>query len=393
MKNKLKNFFLIIGLYIFKIHLIVIYFFIKLFTRKTNDVFLLSRQFNEPSLNYKYIMKYLDKDNISYKVICKKVTSGLNSMIRNETKKSSIFKELNGIIKYYFNLYKQMYYCAISKVIITDGYNITVSLLKHKNSKIIQIWHSLGAIKKFGYQTIGYKDGLNPRIAKILKMHNNYDFVISASKLMSNYFAEAFGTKIENMVPIGTPSVDYLLTKNEDIVNKLYDKYPKLNNKINVLYSPTFRSDGTDNIDEVINAFEGKNINLILTFHPKNKKVVNNDNIISIDRKEFSTYDVMRIVDYVVTDYSALSIDAAILGKKVILYLYDFEKYNEENGINLDLFKELEGNVYKDINDIVFLIENNKYNKKSFDGFRKRYADFNVANNTKKLVDLIKDNL
>ena len=56
-------------------------------------------------------------------------------------------------------------------MIIVDGYNIPVSVLKHKkNTTVIQMWHALAAIKKFGYQSIGYKDGVNKTIAKILKM-------------------------------------------------------------------------------------------------------------------------------------------------------------------------------------------------------------------------------
>ena len=78
-------------------------------------------------------------------------------------------------------------------MIIVDGYNIPVSVLKHKkNTTVIQMWHALAAIKKFGYQSIGYKDGVNKTIAKILKMHANYDYVISGSEAMKPYFAEAF---------------------------------------------------------------------------------------------------------------------------------------------------------------------------------------------------------
>ena len=41
--------------------------------------------------------------------------------------------------------------------------------------------------------------------------------------------------------------------------------------KLNILYSPTFRSDGRDNTQEVIDKFDTKKYNLILTFHPKNE--------------------------------------------------------------------------------------------------------------------------
>ena len=143
-------------------------------------------------------------------------------------------------------------------MIIVDGYNIPVSVLKHKkNTTVIQMWHALAAIKKFGYQSIGYKDGVNKTIAKILKMHANYDYVISGSEAMKPYFAEAFKIDKEKIISIGTPYVDYLLKTSSRQKQKIYKKYPVLKRKTNILYSPTFRKDGRDNIDEVI-----KNIDL-----------------------------------------------------------------------------------------------------------------------------------
>ena len=51
-------------LYLAKAYFVTIYFFIKLFTIQKKQVFLLSRQFNSPSINYQTIMDELDKDNI-----------------------------------------------------------------------------------------------------------------------------------------------------------------------------------------------------------------------------------------------------------------------------------------------------------------------------------------
>lgn len=394
MIKKVKKLVLVFLLIIFKYHLKLIYFFIKIFTKQKSEVFLLSRQFNELPLNYELLIKELNKNKISYKYICKKVPSSINTIIRNEKKRFNIWKQLMNIIKYYFNLYKQMLYCATSKVIIVDGYNITVSLLNHKkNTTVIQLWHALAAIKKFGYQTIGYKDGLNPKVAKILCMHKNYDYIISGSKEMNKYFSEAFNTPIYKLKEYGTPTIDYLLKDNKTTINKIYNKYPQMKEKINVLYSPTFRSDGRNNDLEVINKFDTEKYNLIMTYHPKNKNNYFDKNIINIDRNEFSTFDILRVVDYVITDYSALSIDACVLNKKVLLYVYDYEQYNNENGLNIDLFKELKGNVNKSIEQLIKIIDNNSYNMKSYNSFRKKYVSNLKGNSTKLIVKLIKESL
>lgn len=388
--KRIKQSILLILLFIFKWHLRIIYFFIKLFTFRKKRVFFISRQFDEIPMNYKILIDELEKDNISSVVICKKVPTGLNSMLRNEKKSINIMSEILKIFDYYFNMYKQMHYIATSKVVITDGYNITVSLLNHKKgTKVIQLWHALAAIKKFGYQTIGYPDGLNPKVAKMLCMHKNYDYVISGSKAMNKYFAEAFNIDIKKVLDIGTPTIDFLLKPNDDIVKKIYKEYPRLKKKINILYAPTFRSDGSNNADELISNIDSDKYNLIISLHPKDiaKK---DDKVICIDRKKYSTLDFIRVSDYVITDYSAVAIESCVLNKKVIFYVYDYDEYNKENGININLFKELPS-TYKDIKDLINMLDNKKYNEQAFQKFRKKYVANINGGSTKKLIDLIEE--
>ena len=389
MKEKL----LLFLLFIFKWHLRIIYFFIKLFTIRKKRVFFLSRQFDSVPYNYQRLMDELTKDGYDVKVICKKVSSGVNSAVRNEKKNRKGNKELSSTIKYYFNLYKQMVYAATSKVIIVDGYNIVSSLLKHKKgTTVIQLWHSLAAIKKFGYQTIGYPDGLNPKIAKMLCMHYNYDYVISGSKAMNKYFAEAFNVDINKVLEIGTPTIDFLLEPNDKIVKQIYKEYPSLKKKINLLYAPTFRSDGRNNVEELIKNIDKDKYNLIVSLHPKDVNK-SDDKIICIDRDKYTTFDFIRVSDYVITDYSAVAVDSCILNKKVIFYVYDYDQYNKENGINIDLFKELPGCTFRNIKDMVNMLDNNKYNEQAFQKFRKKYVTNLNGGSTNKLIKLIEENL
>lgn len=389
----MKKYLLLILLFIFKWHLRIIYFFIKLFTKQKKQVFFLSRQFDEIPLNYEILIKELKKDNIEVKVICKKVSSGVNSVVRNEKTKRKSSNELSSSIKYYFNLYKQMFYSSTSKVIIVDGYNLVASLLSHKNdTKIIQLWHALAAIKKFGYQTIGYPDGMNPNIAKMLCMHKNYDYVISGSKAMNKYFAEAFNVDIKKVKEIGTPTIDYLLQKSSSTQKKIFKEYPQMKKKINILYSPTFRSDARDNTKEVIDKFDTKKYNLILTFHPKNEMKINKD-VICVDRNKFSTFDILKVVDYVITDYSALAMDTCILNKKLMFYVYDYDQYKKENGINIDLFKELPNSTSKNITDLIKIIDTNTYDEDGYQKFRSKYITNLNGGSTKELIQLIKENL
>lgn len=387
----MKQTILLLILWIFKWHLRIIYFFIKLFTRRKNQVFFLSRQFDEVPLNYQRLIDGLEKDGVSVKVICKKISSGVNSAIRNEKKNRKGKHEILSMLSYYFNLYKQMVYASTSKVIIVDGYNIVSSLLKHKkDTKIIQLWHSLAAIKKFGYQTIGYSDGMNPKIAKMLCMHCNYDYVISGSKAMNKYFAEAFNVDVSKVLEIGTPTIDSLLEPNDKIVKQIYKEYPSLKKKINLLYAPTFRSDGRNNVDELIKNIDKDKYNLIVSLHPKDVNK-NDDKVICIDRNKYTTFDFIMVSDYVITDYSAVAVDSCILNKKVIFYVYDYDQYNKENGINIDLFKELPGCTFRNAKDMMNMLDNKKYNEQAFQKFRKKYVTNLNGGSTEMLLKLIEE--
>lgn len=385
-------------LYIIKGHFIIIYFFIKLFTKQKKQVYLLSRQFNSPSINYQIIIDELKKDNIPYKVKCKKISSSINDSMRTQGHYSNtfnlikkVFSNLKSTLSYYFSLYDQMVSIASSKVIIVDGYNLPVSLLKHKKgTKVIQMWHALGAIKKFGYQSIGKVDGINPTVARILKMHANYDYVISGSEGMNKYFAEAFNVPIEKVLAIGTPSIEFLKKKDNKITKKIKEKYPALKNKINVLYSPTFRNEKNYNYEELINNTDFTKVNLIITNHFKVEERATDPRVININSNEFQTFDILKIVDYVITDYSALMIDAAVINKKILLYVYDYDEYKKNNGVNLDLLNDFPTIAYQDAKKLMNVINKNKYDIKAYHEFQKKYTPHIKTTCTEANMDLIK---
>lgn len=384
-------------LQIFKLHLISIYFFVKLLFRQKKQVLFLSRQYDDIPLNYERIIIELKKEHIDYQIVCKKVDSGINDSLRTQGNYSTtntlikrVLKNIKAVLRYYFSLYKQMRLIASSKVIIVDGYNVTVSLLKHKRgTKVIQMWHALGAIKKFGYQSLGKKDGINPDVARILKMHNNYDFVLSGSIGMNQYFAEAFNTPIEKVLAIGTPTADYMRESNPQMKKDILKKYPQLKGKINILYSPTFRNDKSNNVLEIIKNFDFDKCNLIVALHPKVSNVINDDKVIFINRKDFSTSDVLKVVDYVITDYSAIMIEAALANKKILLYVYDYDKYDEENGINIPMLESYPHISNKNIKPLLNLTINDRYPYNEFQRFKNEFTP-NIKDSTKEIMKLIK---
>lgn len=359
----------------FKWHLKIVYFFLKFL--KTNDykILLLSRQYNTKSLDFKLIEEDIRLRYPDYKVVV-------------------LAKKLNKkhIINYYFHIYKQMFHLATSKVCIVDTYIIPVSILKHKKSlTIIQMCHGIGNIKKFGYQTLEKESGKNAKVSKLMNMHKNYDYLISTSKETSKFYAEAFNMDIKKMLNFGTPRIDYLLALDERKDNIL-KKYPHIKDKPVILYVATFRTYKDNYLKKFVESAPLDKYNIIIHIHPVQYKYVPDiDKEITDDRiyrfKDIPTMDLLSIADYVITDYSSFVFESAILEKPTYLYVNDYDKYIEKNGLNIDIFKELPGYVFKDASKLFNCIEKEKYNKKTIKKFKEKYIEVSDGTSTKKIVD------
>ena len=223
---------------IFRYSLNIIYFFFKLFKTNKNKITFLSRQDNNITLDMKLIRDELLKENKDLELVflCKRF--------------DNIKKHF---ISYGIYTIKTMYHVATSQVCIVDSYSLPISILKHKkNLKVMQIWHAMGAIKKFGYQTVGKESGRKTYIAEELKMHKNYDKIISGSSSMTKYFMEAFGYSKYYFLNYWHPIIYYLLNNNDALKEKVLNKYNGLSKKINILYAPTFRTTNDNEIKALI---------------------------------------------------------------------------------------------------------------------------------------------
>lgn len=359
-----------------------IYFFFKLLPSKRR-VTMISRQSNDITLDFKLLKEEIEKrqENISVIVLCHKLEGG---------EKASIWEK----VKYVLHCFKQMYYISTSKVVILDSYCILASILKHKKSlKIIQIWHSMGTMKKFGYQILGQKEGSSLKTARQMKMHQNYDYVFASSEAYAPYLAEGFGCNQSIVKIYSLPRVDLLTSKEykEEVRGKIAEKYPQISQKRNIVYCPTFRKDEKEmskKITQLIESIDYDRYNLILRLHPLSKIKIDSKNVIC-DRT-FSSFDMLFIADYVISDYSCIIYEAAILEIPLYFWAFDLEQYLDNRGLTFDYKAEVPGLISKNIEDIVKEIDTKCYEYDKLKKFRKKYIT-NVDNCTKKIVDFAID--
>lgn len=344
----------------------IIYSLFKILPTNKKKIFFLSRQSNNISLDFDMLIKKIQEDYPDYKIaLCVKMIG--NGIIEK--------------IKYIFLMFVQMYHLSTSSVCVIDGYNVAVSVLKHKkNLKVIQLWHALGAIKKFGYQTLDKESGNSSKTAHIMKMHNNYDLIISGSIAMIPYFSEAFNQPKEKFINCGLPRIDYLIKKSKNNKKKILKKYPELKKKKIILYVPTFRKNKDYYVNKLIKSVDKEKYELIIKGHP-----LKNLNLSEVS-KEFNSLELLSIADYIITDYSAISIEASVLNKPIYFYVYDIDEYKKTVGLNIDIKKEYPNLSFKKAKDLIKNIEENTYDYEELKNFKKKYLDNTKGNATEIIV-------
>ncbi|MBO7519640.1 MAG: CDP-glycerol glycerophosphotransferase family protein, partial [Clostridia bacterium] len=280
-----------------------------------------------------------------FKVVyaCKTLDGGENS-------------SLAGKVSYALSMLKQMYHLSTSKACILDSYNPVISVLKHKKSRIvIQIWHTVGKLKEFGWQIVGRQEGTSPQIANVMKMHKNYDVIYYAGEGYKEVFKEGFRAEDCVFRKFTLPRIDLLFDKDyiENTRRRILEKYPQLNEKPNVLYAPTFRKD--ENLferyfNELLAAFDFEKYNLIVMLHPLTKISVN-DQRITVAR-DFSTFQMMTCADKMISDYSCIIYEAGLKGIPLYFYCYDLDKYENNRGLTIS-YEELPGFKSKNAKELV----------------------------------------
>lgn len=357
----------------------IIYSVLKLLPIK-NRILFISMQSDNPSLDFELLEKEISSRDKNFELVflCKKMESSLSKK--------------RDYIKYVYNMFEYtleaMYYLATSKVCVTESYCVPISFLKHKkNLKTIQIWHASGAVKKFGYQCLDTEEGKSKEIAELMCMHKNYDYVIAPSEVTKNIFAEAFNIEKDKIVKLGLPRLEYITNEKYDKSEEIYKEYPELENKKIILYVPTFRKGKNIDLTELLNCpIDQEKYKLIIKLHPLESNNVPEKYKIN---SKYTTYDLIKVADYIITDYSILSVEASILEKPIFLYLFDLEEYNQNRGLNINLMQELKTFTSQKINDIMDKIKNNSFDINEIIEYKNKYIEVKTDNSIKELADFI----
>lgn len=352
-----------------KLALGLIYLFLRPFPIQ-NKVVMLSRESDTPPIDFLLLEEELHRISPETQVLffCRKMTKRTNP------------------VTYCIFLLKSLYHIATASVAVTDTYSIPLCVLKHKKElKIVQIWHAVGAVKQFSYQCLDRPGGHSSQMAELMCMHRNYDYILCTSEATREVYAQAFRTPKEKILTLGMPRVDYIQRPDPDIRERYLAQNPKLRGKTLALYLPTFREGLDEGVSALVTAAKcyEEEIALLVKPHPLSRFELPKENKTA---PGWSTYDLMKVCDVVITDYSASSLEASLLHKPIYFYLFDKEEYLRTQGLNIDPERELPLACFRQAEQLMKSISLGGYDLGALEDFRSRYIETADRNNTQDIA-------
>lgn len=340
----------------------------KLFPTR-RKVVMISRELNTDPLDFALLRAEIARRDPTVRIVslCKTVPHGV------------------ALIGYAWYMLRCMAHMATAAACVVDTYCLPVSLLTHKKSlRIVQIWHALGAIKKFGYQSLGLAEGRDAKTAGWLRMHQGYTRMFAPSNATAAFYAEAFGIPRDTIEVRGMPRIDWLLGDHSDIRERFFAEHPELGDKPIVLYVPTFRKGKPTAHDQLIERVDHDRYHLIVSAHPISTESV--DPCFKVSG--YTSTELLTVADAVITDYSAIAFEAALLKKQLYFFLYDIEEYIGNRGLNVDLLREVPHLSATDVDGLISVIDQ-PYDVAEREAFLARYIETADTGNTARIVDYL----
>lgn len=287
-------------------------------------------------------------------------------------------------------------YLLTSKVIITDDYIDCLRYVRlREQQKLIQIWYTGGAFRRFGLDNIRAGSRLDE-----YKTHSQYSAVCVSSEYVRQFYAHAFGVDIDIVKATGTPRSDVLVNdaKIAEKKNQICFKHPLLKDKKIYVYFPTYRE-----TDGEIAPFDPKidwaklNDDLdddevfVLCRHPFMKQEYLKGCFYPRvkDYTEDPTPELLAVADVVITDYSTIVFDASLLNKSMVFYVPDFDSYKSE--LYLKYERDLPGEILSDSSELLSVLRSavNTDNSERLVDFKKKEMQQCDGKATERVIQLI----
>lgn len=262
--------------------------------------------------------------------------------------------------------FRYMYYLAVSKYQVINMRQPSW-FQKRPHTTFLATWH--GTPLKHLVFDMDNVASANPLYKKVFyHQSRQWDYLISPNQYSSDIFSHAFMYPKQQMLPTGYPRNDILNAPDK------YEKARQIKTKLGIpldkkviLYAPTWRDDEYFEVGKYKFTLKLDIAKLKEQLSDKYVLILRTHYFIAnqLDTSEFgdfvyneSTYDdiaeLYLVSDVLITDYSSVFFDYAILKRPILFYVYDYEQYADVlRGFYLDMDKDLPGPLLKTTTDVL----------------------------------------
>ncbi len=239
---------------------------------------------------------------------------------------------------------------ARAEYVFISNYFVPVSACdKREGTKVIQLWHAAGALKKMGFDA-------EDDIAKYYKGNpaKNFDLVTVSSDYCRQFFKSAFKLTDKEVKATGIARTDEYFSKrqNDKKIENFYFRYPQAKGKKICLYAPSFSGNasapeckGLDaGIIETMNKLKDEWFFLV-SLHPHLRKLYPEYNM------DISTEDMFPVCNLLITDYSSVVFDYSLYKKSMLFFVPDLKEYEEQRGF-YNSIETFPGKIVKNSDDL-----------------------------------------
>lgn len=311
------------------------------------------------------------------------------------------------IVEYFSFPY--FYYMSKAKYWVINC-KMPLYICKKPQQIYLQTWHGT-PLKRLAHDIIApddatfYRSGVS--FDKMCESYDvdvaRYNYMISPNKFCTEVFQTSFQINRERLIETGYPRNDFITNATKDEIIALKNKFHLPLDKKVVLYAPTWRDNSYVaagyTFDLKADFKKWKDIlgeDYIVVFKPHYLIINKYKNDHTLDGFLYSIpadaeiNELYVLSDILITDYSSVFFDYAVLNRPIYFYMYDIEEYKGElRGFYLDIYKELPGKIYEDETNMLKDVKLDIYDYSYLKVFNERFNSEQTGNCAQKVIDIV----
>ena len=295
----------------------------------------------------------------------------------------------------YFYLVLNYHFSTAEEIYLNDNFLPLAYMRLHKKTKVVQLWHGIGAWKRFGLST--EEDETTKRAVK--KGNQKITHLFVSGEQVVPFYKEAFGIAENRIYPTGLPVLDFYFSKEklERAKAQVYEEYPNLKGKKIALYTPTFRKTEAENIN-LLSQLEGEQLEkqlgeewvILLRLHPSLQgiglSIPTSDRMWNVSHYP-DVKELYAVADVLINDYSSTMVEFSLLRKPIVLFAYDLEAY--DRGFYADYQTYAPGPIVRTLEDLAKAIVQEKIDEEKYQSFVKLHYSHEDGENAKRVLEIM----